>query len=77
MRITFMKNPPEPDILCIGDSQLPYVSTFKILGVHIQQNLKWDTQINEILKKCNKKLYMFRQVKHYKLPIPDLIKIYI
>lgn len=77
MRITFMKNPPEPEILCIGDSQLPYVSTFKILGVHIQQNLKWDTQINEILKKCNKKLYMFRQVKHYKLPIPDLIKIYV
>ena len=75
MRITFMKNPPIPEILSIGDSQLSYVPTFTIMGVYIQQNLKWDTHINEVLKKCNRKLYMFRM--EYKLPIPDLIQIYV
>ena len=58
-----MKNPPIPEILSIGDSQLSYVPTFTIMGVYIQQNLKWDTHINEVLKKCNRKLYMFRMVK--------------
>ena len=77
MRITFIKNPPIPEILSIGDSQLSYVPTFTIMGVYIQQNLKWDTHINEVLKKCNRKLYMFRMVKQYKLPIPDLIQIYV
>lgn len=54
MRITFIKNPPIPEILSIGDSQLSYmyVPTFTIMGVYIQQNLKWDTHhINEVLKK--------------------------
>ena len=77
MRTTFMKNPPIPELLSIGDSQLFYVQSVKILGVYIQQDLKWDTHINEILKKCNRKLYMFRMVKQYKLPISDLIQIYV
>ena len=63
MRITFMKNPQIPEILSIGDSQLSYLKSIQIMGVYIQQNLKWDTHINEVLKKCNRKLVMFRMVK--------------
>ena len=76
MTVTFMKNPAPFDTLYIGESPLPNVQTVKILGVHIQSNLKWDDHVNEILKKCNKKLYMFRMVKKYKLPIADLVTIY-
>ena len=74
--LLLQKNPPLPDILFIADTSLKYTETVKILGVYIQSNLKWDKHISDIIKRCNRKLYMFRMVKQYNLPISDLVQIY-
>ena len=70
------KSTPHP-ILHIDDTLLPIVLSTKILGVIIQSNLKWDEHVSEIVKKCNRKLYMFRTIKKYGLPLSDLKTVYI
>ena len=77
MNVTFMKTPPIHNDLCIGESVLAFVTSAKILGVTIQSNLKWDVHVGEILKKCNKKLYMFRLLKQYGMPVEDLETVFV
>ena len=77
MNVTFSRNPPLPNVLCIDNMQLPNVSSVKILGVTIQSNLKWDAHILDIIKRCNRKLYMFRSIKQHGLSLEDLKTVYI
>ena len=62
--------------LYIDDSPLQNFQSVKILGVIVQSNLKWDLHVTEILKKCNRKLYMFRLLKQYGLSLADLKLVY-
>ena len=48
----------------------------KILGVHVQSNLKWDTQIDQMCKSFNRKLFFLRQLKRCCTPIKNLLLIY-
>ena len=36
-----------------------------ILGIWLQDDLKWDKQIKEMLKKANSRLYMLRNLKRF------------
>lgn len=76
MTITFCKNPPLHNALFIADVELGTVTQTRILGVVIQSNLKWDGHVTEVLKKCNKKLYMLRSLKRFHLPTADLVTVY-
>ena len=42
----------------IGNDVIKRVNSFKMLGVWIQDNLKWNTHIEEITKKANKRLFI-------------------
>ena len=46
LQICFMCDPPPHPGLKIGQSVLAFVSTAKVLGVWLQNDLKWDTQVN-------------------------------
>ena len=76
MSVSFSKNPPVPIPLSIGDKILNSVDKAKILGITVQSNLKWDSHVSGLLKRCNKKLYMLRCLKRYKLPLCDMITVY-
>ena len=76
LNVTFSRNPQPHPILTIDDTLLPNVHSTKILGVIVQSNLKWDGHIAEIIKKCNRKLYMFRTIRKYGLPLDDLKTVY-
>ena len=39
----------------------------KILGIWLQDDLKWDKQIKEMLQKANSRLYMLRNLKRFVL----------
>ena len=52
------------------------VSSAKILGVHINSDLKWDSHVSSMLKKANGRLYMLKLLKHFNLPRDDLITIF-
>ena len=63
-KIMIMRNPPTSDILSIGNSHLLNIQSLKILGFHIQQDLKWGTLISEVFKNCDNKLYI-KMVKQH------------
>ena len=75
MSISFMKQPIQQTFY-IDTTSLNAASVVKVLGIYIQQNLKWDTQVKEMLKKCNGRLFMLRTLKRFNLPLCDLITIY-
>ena len=39
------------------------VKSFKFLGVHITDNLKWSTHIDSMVKKAQQRLFNFRRLK--------------
>ncbi len=49
------------------------VETFKFLGSIISQDLNWDTHIDSIVKKAQRRLYFLRQLSKFNLP-QELLK---
>ena len=68
MWISFTKSNPEPSPVWIDDTELERVKTFKLLGVWIQDDLKWNTHVREITKKANKRLFLLRECRKSFLP---------
>ena len=52
MWICFRDCIPEPPPLKIGSDTIERVSSFKLLGVWHQNNLKWNTHVEEVAKKA-------------------------
>lgn len=76
MQISFCKQPVQQAALFIDDTQLCNVESPKILGLIVQSDLKWNKHVTDLLKRSNKKLYILRRLKSFKLPIVDLITIF-
>ena len=76
LSICFQRTPAVPPSFHIGNSAITN-SCMKILGVHLQSNLKWDTQISSMCKAFNYKLYLLRQLKRCCNSIADLLSVYI
>ena len=51
--------------MTIDGVPLNFVNCAKILGIWLQDDLKWDKQIEEMLKKTNSRLYMLRNLKRF------------
>ena len=63
MIIDFRRNQNKKDPIHINDSEVDIVSSYKYLGVTIQDDLKWDTHVDMQLKKANKRMYHVRCLK--------------
>ena len=57
-------------------ADIEQVSTFKLLGVHLSEDLTWAVHCDYIVKKANRWLYALRQLKECKVPSPDIVHIY-
>ena len=77
MRICFLKEIPELPQLKIGDQSLELVTSHKVLGLVIQNNLKWNNHIEAILIKTSKRLQTLRVLRRGGVETKDLITIYI
>ena len=53
------------------------VEAYKVLGVTIQSNLKWDSHVNEIVGKASKRLHVLRVLKRSGAPPNDLRRVHI
>ena len=51
------------------------VSTFKLLGVHLSEDLAWAVHCDYITKNAKRRLYALRQLKS-KVPSADIVHIY-
>ena len=76
LQICFMRDPPPYPDLKIGQSVLASVSSAKVLGVWLQNDLKWDTQVNYMNKNAAKRLFMLRSLKRFGFNKSELVTVY-
>ena len=67
----FILNP-----IVIGGNSIERVLTYKLLGVHISNDLNWNHYVEHIVKKGNKRLYSLRVLKQCGAPPASLAKVY-
>ena len=54
----------------------PRAYIFKLLGVHLSEDLTWAVHCDYIVKKANRRLYALRQLNKCKVPSADIVHIY-
>ena len=59
LRISFAKQPPSFDPLIVDGNELEVVTSAKLLGITINNNLSWNEHIHSVIKKVNKMIYHF------------------
>ena len=70
------QNPPPPPSLSIGGQNLETVVTFKLLGLTIDDKLKFGPHVTNIVKSTSFRLHMLRRLKSFGMPVDELINIY-
>ena len=76
LQICFMRDPPPYPDLKIGQSELAFVGSAKVLGVWLQNYFKWDTQVNYMNKNAAKRLFMLRSLKRFGFNKSELVTVY-
>ena len=67
MWICFSNAIPEPAPLVMDSVNIERVSSYKLLGMWHQDNLKWNRHVEEMVKKANKRIfieYVIQIIKH-------------
>jgi len=65
-----------PPALTVGDSTVERVATYKLLGINIDDRLRWDSHVSTICSKAASRLYFLKQLKRSGLSIDDLTLFY-
>ena len=63
--------------ITIGNTKVECVSSYKLLGVTISDDLKWGPHIDNIIKKASKHLYALRILKKVNVPSTAILKVYL
>jgi len=66
-----------PPLLTTKVGIIDRVTSFKLLGVHIDSTLTWATHVNDIVKKVTCRLYFLKQLKRAGLSTSQLVHYYI
>ena len=62
--------------MLIDGHALEVVRSHKVLGLVIQNDLKWNTHIESVVSKASKRLYIIRILRRGGVPVEDLLSIY-
>ena len=76
MIISFLRCDLDYPPLEIDGHQLERVAAFKILGLTINNTIKWSECVDVIVRKSSKQLYMLRVLCRSGIPITDLLVIH-
>ena len=76
LRIDFTKQPVDFKAVVIDGKELDVVPSVKLLGLNISQDLTWNKQVEDVLKKSNKRMYFLVQLKRANVPPQDLVLFY-
>ena len=68
-----LSNPP-PQIV-VNEDTAERVTSFKLLGVIIANNLNWDEHVACIYAKANKRLHVLKLLKRSSVTVDDLLQI--
>jgi len=64
-------------LLEISGSEIERVTTFKLLGVIIDCNLKWNKHLDYLCLKSASRIHFLKQLKHSRLSSDELLHFYI
>ena len=76
MQISFHRWPLAPIVLDINSTTLEAVSSLKLLGVFLQDDLKWDGQVSRLISNASKRLCFFTRLHRNCVTTKDLATIY-
>ena len=65
------------DVLSFSNNIVEQVHLFKLLGVTIDDDLKWSTHVNTICSKASSRLHFLKVLKRCSLSTSDLLYFYI
>ena len=75
--ISFSGSGSSVDHITINDKQIEAVSSAKLLGVVVSDNLRWNAHVESICKKAATRLYFLKQLRRAKVPPKDMLLFYI
>ena len=73
---SFSKAKTETTPVVIEGKHIETVEKTKLLGVTIQNNLRWDNHVEDMYKKASKRLYFLTLLKRAGLHSAELLKYY-
>ena len=76
LRISFSRSGSTVDHITINDKQIEVVSSAKLLGVVVSDNLRWNAHVESICKKAATCLSFLKQLKRAKVPPKDMLLFY-
>ena len=62
--------------ICVNDNVVERVHVFKLLGVLLDDNLKWDSHVDEVCAKASTRLHFLKILKRCSLNSDDLLYFY-
>ena len=65
-----------PMPIMVGGSLVEQVPSFKLLGVHVSEDLTWTVHIDWLVKRANRRLFALRQLRKCGVPPKDIVAIY-
>ena len=78
MHINFLRNSNcLINQIIIGGKVIKRVNTYKILGVIMDNDLKWNCHVDYIIKKARKKLYSLRVLRRARVSQLNILRIYL
>ena len=67
---------PTTQPLPINGAEVEIVPTFKFLGLHLSEELKWDVNTDHYVKKAQQRFFFLRRLKNFGLGRSALVKFY-
>ena len=67
---------PFQDALQVGGNTIERVSSYKLLGVYLNNDLSWNLHCDYITKKANKRLYILRILRRARVGYQQLVTVY-
>jgi hypothetical protein len=62
--------------LYLGDNKIQSVSSFKLFGVHSDDDLKWSSHIDLVCSKANSRIYCTKVLKRSGVDVDELLHYY-
>ena len=63
-------------LLIVDGNTIARVSTFKLLGIHVESNLMWNSHVDYIYAKASSRLYFLKKLKKRSNNIGDMLHFY-
>ena len=71
------QNRPIPPPIVLNNQAVERVDTFKLLGIQLSSDLKWDAQVQFMLKKAQPRVHYLSVAKRAQLPPDVLTQVYV